>query len=200
MSDSQKDTFYTIVWILFILSASIAITIFASYLLFAVDINYYNLSDIVNLSYSKIMHNYIQMMNYLINPFSGEFHLSDFASSVAGRTHFADCKKLFMLDFVVVILTGIYIYFQRGKRVYFKKMFLYAAIIGVVIVALMAINFNQFFVIFHEVLFRNSDWLFDPSTDPVINILPEDFFTQCFVLFFILFEGLNIWKYKTKKG
>jgi Predicted membrane protein len=123
MSDSQKDTFYTIVWILFILSASIAITIFASYLLFAVDINYYNLSDIVNLSYSKIMHNYIQMMNYLINPFSGEFHLSDFASSVAGRTHFADCKKLFMLDFVVVILTGIYIYFQRGKRVYFKKMF-----------------------------------------------------------------------------
>lgn len=71
-------------------------------------------------------------------------------------------------------------------------------IVGIVIAILMLLNFDEFFVIFHEVLFRNSDWLFDPNRDPVINILPEEFFTQCFILFFILFEGLNFWKANKK--
>jgi len=85
------------------------------------------------------------------------------------------------------------------KRAYFNQVFKYIAIAGIILAILMAINFDGFFVVFHEVLFRNSDWLFDPSKDPVINVLPEEFFTQCFVLFFILFEGLNFWKYKSKK-
>lgn len=146
----------------------------------------------------RLMHNYNQMMNYLVNPFSGNFHLDDFRSSVNGRTHFADCKNLFMLNFSVFILSGVYIFFRRKKRAYFNKVMLYAAIAGVILVVLMAVDFDGFFVIFHKILFRNNDWLFDPALDPIIDVLPDEFFAQCFALFFVMFEGLSIYKYRQK--
>lgn len=183
----------------FILTLAITITIFASYGIFYFSIDNFNLDQIVYMNTGRVMHNYNQMMDYLINPFQGTFKLDDFQSSAAGRLHFADCKKLFMLSFGVFIVSGIYLWFQRKRRAYFNKVFKYIAIIGVVLVILMMVDFDGFFVVFHEVLFRNSDWLFDPGKDPVINILPEEFFTQCFVLFFLLFEGLNIWKFRSKK-
>lgn len=75
---------------------------------------------------------------------------------------------------------------------------LYAAIAGIVLVILMAVDFDGFFVIFHKILFRNNDWLFDPSLDPIIDVLPDEFFAQCFALFFVLFEGLSIYKFRQK--
>jgi integral membrane protein (TIGR01906 family) len=32
------------------------------------------------------------------------------------------------------------------------------------------------FVVFHKLLFRNEYWLFDYRTDPVIMVLPDQFF------------------------
>lgn len=194
MSNSQKDLFYTVALAFFILTTAITVTIFSSYLLFAIDIRYYQLDLVVNMNYGTIMKNYVQMMNYLINPFDWHWHLSNFISSPAGRLHFLDCKKLFLLNFGVFIGTGLIVIKFRKVRAKFNRIFLWIGILGIVLAGLMMLNFDQFFVIFHEVLFRNSDWLFDPNKDPIINILPEDFFTQCFVLFFILFEGLNFWK------
>lgn len=194
MSNSQKDLFYTIALAFFILTTAITVTIFSSYLLFAIDIRYYQLDLVVNMDYGTIMKNYVQMMNYLINPFDWHWHLSNFISSPAGRLHFLDCKKLFLLNFGVFIGTGLIVIKFRKLRAKFNRIFLWIGILGIILAGLMMLNFDQFFVIFHEVLFRNSDWLFDPNKDPIINILPEDFFTQCFVLFFILFEGLNFWK------
>ncbi|GMA47726.1 integral membrane protein [Tetragenococcus muriaticus PMC-11-5] len=58
----------------------------------------------------------------------------------------------------------------------------------VVLLALMAVGFDQFFITFHEVFFTNEDWLFDPATDPIINVLPEQYFMHCFLFFFVLIE------------
>ena len=113
MSNSQKDAIYTIVLAFFIFTFAITVTIFASYAIFHFDIGHYYLDQEANMGAHKLMHNYNQMMNYLLNPFSGSFHLDDFRSSVNGRTHFADCKKLFMLNFIVFILSGIYVFFNR---------------------------------------------------------------------------------------
>lgn len=200
MSNSQKDFLYTIVLAFFLLTTVITVTIFASYALFAFDIHHYQLNLVVDMKPGTIMKNYAQMMDYLINPFNWHWHLSNFISSPAGRLHFLDCKKLFLLNFVVFIVSGIYVAKFHKIRVRFTRVFFWIGIFGIVLALLMVMNFDQFFVVFHEVLFRNSDWLFDPNKDPVINILPEDFFTQCFVLFFILFEGLNFWKARLKKA
>ncbi|MFH5811846.1 TIGR01906 family membrane protein [Companilactobacillus sp. FL22-1] len=200
MSNSQKDFFYTIALAFFILTAAISITIFASYGLFAFDIKHYYLEQAVGMKYGTIMKNYAQMMDYLINPFNWHWHLSDFASSPAGRLHFLDCKKLFLLNFGVFIISGIIVAKFRKVRAHFNRVFLWIGIVGIVLAVLMLLNFDEFFVVFHEVLFRNSDWLFDPNKDPIINVLPEEFFTQCFVLFFIIFEGWNFWQAKTKRA
>ncbi len=39
------------------------------------------------------------------------------------------------------------------------------------------LNFEKSFIIFHKLLFRNDYWIFNPDLDPVINILPEEFFS-----------------------
>ena len=45
-------------------------------------------------------------------------------------------------------------------------------ILGVVIV----LNFQGFFVLFHEIFFRNDLWLLDPRESILINMVPEPFF------------------------
>ena len=194
MSNAQKDGLYTTALVFFFLTTAISVTIFASYLLFAFDIRYYNLDSLVELDYGTVFKNYAQMMDYLLNPFNWQFKLSDFISSPAGRLHFEDCKKLFILNFAVWIVSGLSVWKFHKVRAYFNRVFFGVGIGTIALVLLMLFNFDQFFVVFHEVLFRNSDWLFDPAKDPIINVLPEDFFTQCFVLFFIVFEGLMFWK------
>ena len=55
------------------------------------------------------------------------------------------------------------------------------------------LGFDEFFTLFHEALFPgDSSWLFNPILDPIINVLPEEYFLQCFVIFFIIYEGLMV--------
>lgn len=50
--------------------------------------------------------------------------------------------------------------------------FILAAAIGGVI----STNFTKYFIIFHKIFFNNDLWILDPSTDLLINIVPEPFF------------------------
>ena len=68
--------------------------------------------------------------------------------------------------------------------------------ISICLASLAIVDFNDFFVIFHQLSFRNQDWLFDPRRDQIINLLPSYYFAICFGLFFVLFIGgilLGIW-------
>ena len=44
---------------------------------------------------------------------------------------------------------------------------------------MIASNWEAFFIGFHHVMFSNDYWLFDPLRDPVILLLPEQFFFHC---------------------
>lgn len=44
--------------------------------------------------------------------------------------------------------------------------------------ALISTNFNKYFTLFHELFFDNDLWLLDPSTDLLIRLLPEGFFSD----------------------
>lgn len=41
-----------------------------------------------------------------------------------------------------------------------------------------ALDFSNFWTFFHQMLFWNNDWLFDASTSRMINMLPEQFFSD----------------------
>jgi integral membrane protein (TIGR01906 family) len=64
------------------------------------------------------------------------------------------------------------------------------------IIALIAsADFDRAFVLFHKIAFRNNYWIFDARTDPVINILPENFFMHCFIMIVCIVIILSIISY-----
>ena len=50
----------------------------------------------------------------------------------------------------------------------------FAVICG--LAAVISTDFSKYFVIFHHIFFDNDLWILDPSTDLLINIVPEPFF------------------------
>lgn len=46
----------------------------------------------------------------------------------------------------------------------------------VLLAAIISTDFNRYFIMFHHLFFRNDLWMLDPSTDMLINIVPEGFF------------------------
>ena len=54
------------------------------------------------------------------------------------------------------------------------------------------INFNYFFIKFHELVFSNDYWIFDPEIDPVINILPQNVFFHIGMLILVIILGTSI--------
>ncbi|MCA5013422.1 TIGR01906 family membrane protein [Enterococcus sp. S22(2020)] len=195
--------------ILTILSLSITLTInFRP--LYVWDIKALNLLDQVTISQSELLKNFGQLMSYLNNPWNQTLQLSDFPVSASGAFHFYEVKRLFLLCYGVLLVTIIpsclFIYrLFKVKRLWrLIRPFQWGMIIPVFFGLLMAIGFDQFFVAFHGVFFNNDDWLFDPATDPIINVLPEEFFMHSFILFFILLEvffliGIIIGKRELKK-
>ena len=75
-----------------------------------------------------------------------------------------------------------------------QRAFTLAAILPIVIAVVgLLIGFDQFFTLFHEMLFPgDSSWLFNPATDPIIWVLPEEYFMHCFIIFFVTYEALML--------
>ncbi|MEI5992804.1 TIGR01906 family membrane protein [Candidatus Enterococcus mansonii] len=179
--------------ILTIVALSITLTINFR-LLYLWDIETLKILDNVSMDKPTLIKNFDQLMAYLNNPFKTTLHLSDFPVSKSGAFHFYEVKRLFLLCYGVLLVTFIpsVIFVRRllkAKRAWrLIRPFQWGMIIPVCLGLLMIIGFDQFFVAFHEVFFNNDDWLFDPVTDPIINVLPEAFFMHSFIVFFILLE------------
>lgn len=170
---------------------SVTLTIFLAIPLFFGEIFWYQLTDLVQMTAGKIWHNFLILMNYLINPLETKLSMPDFPSSASGLHHFAEVKNLFMLVFFLTIILipftirfikeNLSIVFHNALRV----VMLFPLAIGVIA---WLIGFDRFFVAFHEVLFRDNSWLFDPATDPIISVLPEQFFMHSFLIFLLIYE------------
>lgn len=134
-----------------------------------------------------------EMMDYCV--FGEPFGTGVLKWSQSGYEHFADCAKLFRLDFTValisaVILLILLILCKRGvhpvRLVGKGAMFWAGSVLSVgfiVIAGLAAMNFDKAFVIFHTLFFPGkTNWIFDYRTDEIINILPQVFFRNCALL------------------
>ena len=183
--------------VLCLLATAILLTIYLAWLLYPIEISYFNLSDKVYLKSETIQYNFNILMNYLTNPFSQVLEMPDFRSSAAGLHHFAMVKNLFHLVQLVAVVTLPSFYFfvkktvKKGFLPLYRKSILTLVLLPLVIGFLgILIGFEQFFTLFHQILFVGDDtWLFDPAKDPVILILPETFFLHAFLLFFAFYES-----------
>ena len=182
--------------LLFLLSLAILVTIYLAWILYPFEISWLNLTNRVHLKSDIIQYNFHILMDYLTNPFNPVLEMPDFPSSESGLHHFVVVKGLFHLaqGVAIVTLPIFYLFWkqviQKGFLSLYRRglliMLSLPLVLGLVGVF---IGFEQFFTLFHQILFVGDDtWLFDPAKDPVILILPEDFFLHAFLLFFCLYE------------
>ncbi len=194
----MKTKFTFVGSLFFLLSLAILLTIYLAWLLYPQEISWLNLTNRVHLQPQTIQHNFNVLMDYLTNPFSQQLEMPNLPSSVSGLHHFAVVKGLFHLTQAVTLLAAplFYLFWKNVVKPDYLSLYRKAFIfmvglpLGLGLVGVF-IGFEQFFTLFHQILFVGDDtWLFDPSMDPVILILPEDFFLHCFLLFFCIYELL----------
>ena len=182
--------------LLFLLSLSILLTIYLAWLVYPLEISWLHLTSRVPFQPQTIQHNFNVLMDYLTNPLDQALKMPDFPSSASGIHHFAVVKGLFHLaqGVAIVTLPIFYLFWKEVIQKGFLSLYRRGLLIMLSLPLVLAlvgifIGFEQFFTLFHQILFVGADtWLFDPAKDPVILILPEDFFLHAFLLFFCLYE------------
>lgn len=150
-----------------------------------------NLGKVIGMSNRELMSNYDALIRYLQCGWIAKWNTT-IPSSTAGLTHFADVKRLIEFNNLILLFFGSGAIFVLKKRIDNHQMWqlilpvkMGLTILGTSIFILIA-TFNRSFIIFHEILFRNRDWIFNPQTDPIIKVLPESFFEGCFVLVILI--------------
>lgn len=179
-------------------SFAIMLMIIVSPALFWVQIQSIDTQKLLDLSKASVFYNYMELLHYLVNPFINILKLSDIPVSNMGAFHFMEVKHLFLFNgacaivFMWLSLKGIHWFDRRGLGTWVRKT-LYACLIGLgALVCVIGLGFNIWFEWFHQVIFRNDAWLFNPQTDPIILVLPETFFLICFVAI-MLFVAIYFW-------
>lgn len=176
---------------LFILSVSILFVIFYRPL-YSMAIGWFDIESMTGLSKLQLESNYQQLMDYLTKPWVSQLVMTNFPSSEQGLFHFHEVKRLFMVDYVVVVVTLGILYYgakwlqREGKLWLLLNPLKLLLMLPFVVLTMVAFFFDPLFVFFHKVFFNNDAWIFDVRTDPVIAALPQDFFLVCFAAVFIL--------------
>ena len=152
------------------------------------EIGQLGIVELSGMDREEIAKNYDALIRYNLLWNRDELTLPDFPVSESGRIHFQEVKAVFDIvqcsaaaGLIVSVVWGIY---KIRKR---EVQFLYgAALLGIFAPVLLGLwmlfDWDSLFYTFHDVVFQNSYWLFDPSTDPVITILPDSFFLHAAIL------------------
>ena len=194
----MKNKILTIVFIisllLLLLTISIGTPIYCRFLYY-IQIDTLNIEETTGYSYETIKEAYDQVLNFLTLP-NREFGTGSLKYSESGMSHFVDCKKLFDLNISVLIISLISVVtllvlkkFKKFELVNLanRTPYFYSGTLGlalpILLGLLISINFNKAFVIFHKIFFPGKDnWVFNSSTDEIINILPQKFFMNCAIV------------------
>ena len=156
--------------------------------LYYFDIDYLQIPQISGFSKEDIKLNYDYLIDYNLGKEEENFDMPTIKYSNKGKIHFEEVRyiiqnviKIFIVCFIVCfigIITNI-----KNKNIEFLKITSKVLIIIPLILSLPLIfNFDKSFTIFHEILFDNDYWIFDPNLDPVINILPKEFFLHAGIM------------------
>ena len=156
--------------------------------LYYADIDILNIEESSGLSKNELKANYDYVITYLTQNKEEEFNLPTLPFSENGKIHFEEVKVIFdnlklMLCFSILISAiGIIINRKYKNISYLKISSIILLVVPVILLIPFLINFDKSFTIFHYIFFNNDYWLFDVKYDPIITILPQDFFFHCALL------------------
>ena len=171
------------------------------------DLNFYkdfyqkeNIADYIDTSSDNLINNTQNLLNYL----NKKEQLNTDWFSEKDILHMVDVQNLYTFShnimiycFITFILSTIIIILNlRGKSLlYITKIFNKVLLLFIVLVgglsAVIAYNFNSFWIKFHTTLFSNELWLLSPNESNLIKMVPEEFFisliTKIIIYILILF-------------
>ena len=171
------------------------------------DLNFYkdfyqkeNLPSSIGTSSDNLINNTQNLLNYL----NKKEQLNTDWFSEKDILHMVDVQNLYTFShsimiycFITFILSTIIIILNlRGKSLlYITKIFNKVLLLFIVLVgglsAVIAYNFNSFWIKFHTTLFSNDLWLLSPNESNLIKMVPEEFFisliTKIIIYILILF-------------
>ena len=191
---NKRNNILTIIYhFIFAVSTSVVTALVASWPLLFVFVLVQKTNKTVNLSIGQVMSNYNQLMWYLIWPFKRKLRMNNLPTSSMAAGHFADVKKLFVLAIIAFLCCLIILFWcKRRNKKFLRLNKVWALLFLLLPVAMLPFaltNFDNFFITFHHLFFAGSNtWLFDPVTDPIINVLTEGFFASCFAIAGIVYE------------
>ena len=187
------------------------------------DINFYknfyqkeNLASSIGTSSDNLINNTQNLLSYL----NKKEQLNADWFSEKDILHMVDVQNLYTFShnimiyclLTLIISTIIIILILRGKsllyitRIFNKVLLLFIVLVGG-LSAVIAYNFNSFWIKFHTTLFSNDLWLLSPSESNLIKMVPEEFFislitkiiTYILILFILLFTSNIVIRKKLTK-
>lgn len=199
--------------VFFLLTAAIGLPIYIRPFYYA-HIEAFDLPARSGYTAEEIREAYDEVLDYLTLP-GKEFSTGVLPHSAEGKAHFEDCKVLFDLNASILIGSGLalaVLFFLRKKWGPYRlgKHFapFWAAVLSLtapmIIGVLAALDFDRAFVIFHSIFFPGkTNWVFDWHADPIIRVLPQEFFMDCAILIGVgliaMAVGILFWEGKRKK-
>ena len=158
----------------------------------------YNIPGHIGMNMDNLMDSTEKLLSYLDNKrddldFKGSFTggEEEFFSQ-RDKLHMVDVKGLFVkgrlfrdFSFIYVVIFILLLFWKKPFRLQLRRLARYGIAISaagiapvIILIGLMKSDFYKYFTVFHKIFFTNDLWLLDPATDRLINIFPQDFFTD----------------------
>lgn len=170
--------------------------------LYYFNITYMRMPPATNYSYTEIKQGFDELMDFLV--FYKDFKMGIFVCSNDAKTHFYDCRNLFTLNFVVLILstiTLITLYILNKKNIIairYKRLSMGMSSIFVFLVVFVIsiicslINFTKFFIFLHSIFFPGKNNFMFTYDDTIIKILPEELWINYGIALIVILLIFNI--------
>ena len=154
------------------------------------DMETLEIAEYSGYSEAEIRENYDVLIDYNMAWKDGDLTFPTLPMSKTGKIHFEEVKEIFdIFKYLAVIgsllgVAGIVFMAKKREYRYLKMTAIVSCGLPVVLGILVALFWDKVFVIFHELFFNNDYWIFDYRTDPIILLLPDEFFMHCALLIF----------------
>lgn len=189
--NKSKGTFtnilMTISLVLLLISSAVVITLNFRQLYYY-DITALDIPSYSGYSESEIRENYDALIDYNSIFYRDELDFPTLPMSKNGKIHFEEVKIIFVAVEIIFILSmitsalGLVLKIRKKQIKHLKYAAISSVLLPVIIGLFIAVSFDKFFVLFHKLFFNNDYWIFSAETDPIITMLPSDFFMHCAIM------------------
>lgn len=189
-----------------VLITSVEVVVYGNPGFFEKEYTKYNVLERVHMEMDDLLYVTDEMMDYLkgdredlvVNTIVGGKEREFFNEKE--KRHMVDVQNLFLgamelrlgAGILTVVLGAILLLKKQGLTLLRMLQWGIGLFIGsmAALAALIATDFTKYFTYFHLIFFDNDDWILNPKTDLLINIVPEGFFRDTAYTIAFLFLGI----------